>query len=522
MTLFISIMSTSVDYSNSRETTPDATILHKHKRHSSLDLQLLKNAHSSSSSVNKIAQKNSLEEDLLLATKNFIHSIEGKLDHLENLFKSNNEFKGKSENLYDTLISIKNSVFNKAASLEHFNSILDEHYGDLLSSINSYESLDFHEKLLTGLNFLDAKINHLNSLVENETKNLLGENYFPLNTHRYDSIKSFEIKFHNYEKAALQGSTRLLNYFELPFPWRENQYIIHGYRFHNSPFHALKSVCTCHNETTNIWTHLMGAFLMIYISLVDFPNSELFQKSNFMDNLVIYLFLISSIKCLLSSSVWHTFNGTSILYMRQKYICMDYTGITVLITASIVTTEYAALFYYPFLRGCFIAFSLLCGVGGLFFNWTPFFDKPESKPFRIAFYISLSALGISAFFFLGCQKGFAHALKFYLPMVRSFIWYLIGVVFYGSLVPERFRSDVLINEEPPEEDDLVTEKVAGNLDVYFRETVPLTDEANSITSLWWIDYIFSSHNIWHFFVLFGVLGHYSAIYEMFMNIPTNK
>jgi adiponectin receptor len=145
-----------------------------------------------------------------------------------------------------------------------------------------------------------------------------------------------------------------------------------------------------------------------------------------------------------------------------------------LITASIVTTEYASLFFYPVLRTCFILFSLACGVGGLFFNWTAFFDKPESKPFRIAFYISLSAMGISAFFFLGYHKGFTHALCYYLPITRSLIWYLIGVVFYGSLVPERFRTDVLIDQDQPEENDLITEKVVGNLQSYFKETLPVT------------------------------------------------
>jgi adiponectin receptor len=260
---------------------------------------------------------------------------------------------------------------------------------------------------------------------------------------------------------------------------------------------------------------------MIYICLVDFPNSELFQRGTFVDNLVIYLFLIASVKCLISSSVWHTFNGTSSLYLRKKFICVDYTGITILITASIVTTEYASLFFYPVLRTCFILFSLACGVGGLFFNWTAFFDKPESKPFRIAFYISLSAMGISAFFFLGYHKGFTHALCYYLPITRSLIWYLIGVVFYGSLVPERFRTDVLIDQDQPEENDLITEKVVGNLQSYFKETLPVTEVADSFESLWWIDYIFSSHNIWHLCVLFGILGHYSAIYEMFTEIPSN-
>ena len=133
----------------------------------------------------------------------------------------------------------------------------------------------------------------------------------------------------------------------------------------------------------------------------------------------------------------------------------------------------------------------------------------------------MSALGISAFFFLAVQKGFIHALEYYAPSSRSLIWYLIGVVFYGSLVPERFRTDVLIDEDQPDEEDLASEKVMENLEHYFKEIPPLTEHAGSLSSLWFVDYVFSSHNIWHTCVLFGILGHYSAIYEMFMNIPMN-
>lgn len=515
-----------------------STLTHRSKKSSLIndDLTLLRSAHSSSCSINRIAEENSMENDLLGRIDKFISSIETKLDRVESFFTpgnkvgdekrplGNDEAVATLQNLYDTLITIKNSVFTKSVNVENFNKILDEHYGHLLSSINASENLGFHEKLLTGLHFLDAKINQFNSLMEGEAKAFFADEATTVTTPEDNitsSIRSFNIKFYNYERAISQGTSRLLHYYELPFPWRENKYIVYGYRFQNNHANALKSICSCHNETTNIWSHLLGAFFFLYVCFVQFPNKDLFKNNTFADNAVIYLFLIASIKCLLSSTFWHTFNGTANLYLRKKFACIDYTGITVLITASIITTEYAALYYFPILQVGLISFSMICGIIGFFFNWSSHFDRPESRWLRIGFFIALSGLGVSAFVCLALQRGLKHALLFYLPISRSLVWYLVGVVFYGTLIPEKFRSDVIVADFQPEEEQLESEELLENIDTHFKESPPLSKN-NSLTSLWWIDYFMSSHNIWHVFVVLGIWGHYSGICEMFANRHLNK
>jgi len=509
-------------------TTEGSTLHHRIKNNIYRDdLVLLRSAHSSSCSINKIAEDNSMEDDLLTRIDKFISSIEAKLDRVENFFTpggnekkrlGNDEAVASLQNLYDTLIAIKNSVFTKSVNLENFNNILDDHYGHLLSSISTSENLGFHEKLLTGLHFLDAKINQFNNLVEGEAKSLSPEDSEESVS---ASIRSFNAKFYNYERAISQGVERLLHYYELPFPWRENKYIVFGYRFQSNHKYAVKSICSCHNETSNIWSHLLGAIILLYICFVEFPSSDLFKANSFTDNSIIYLFLIAGVKCLLSSTFWHTFNGTSNLYLRKKFACIDYTGITILITASIITTEYAALYYFPIMKVGLIAFSMFCGIIGFFFNWSAHFDRPESRPLRIGFFIALSALGVAAFACLALQTGIKHALMFYLPITRSLIWYLVGVVFYGALIPERFRTDVIVADYQPEENEIESEELLKDIKSHFKNTPPSTGN-NSLLSLWWVDYFMSSHNIWHIFVVLGVLGHYSGVCEMFKNRHLNQ
>lgn len=47
-----------------------------------------------------------------------------------------------------------------------------------------------------------------------------------------------------------------------------NQYIHNGYRKNfNSTFRVLKSMFMWHNETVNIWTHFIGAFFFLWLTL---------------------------------------------------------------------------------------------------------------------------------------------------------------------------------------------------------------------------------------------------------------
>lgn len=50
---------------------------------------------------------------------------------------------------------------------------------------------------------------------------------------------------------------------------KDNEFIFHGYRinFHTCPT-IMKSLCMCHNETVNIWTHLVGALLTLIFIIV--------------------------------------------------------------------------------------------------------------------------------------------------------------------------------------------------------------------------------------------------------------
>lgn len=58
---------------------------------------------------------------------------------------------------------------------------------------------------------------------------------------------------------------------------QDNEYIETGYRIeHTSCFPVTKSLCTVHNESVNVWTHMLGSLcffgLMIGLSVSVFPK----------------------------------------------------------------------------------------------------------------------------------------------------------------------------------------------------------------------------------------------------------
>ena len=148
----------------------------------------------------------------------------------------------------------------------------------------------------------------------------------------------------------------------------------------------------------------------------------------------------------MNSSLWHTFSCFAHYPTRQTFACVDYTGITVLITCSIISVEYCSLYNYPKLLMGYVGFSTLCGLAGFVFNWSSILINLNVDQLELGFpWIIIS--GATAMICKSYYEGIMPTLSFSAPLVyKSFIWYLIGVGFYGGLIPERWRYDVIIEE----------------------------------------------------------------------------
>ncbi|CAK7916485.1 ADIPOR-like receptor Izh3p [[Candida] anglica] len=471
---------------------------------------------------------------------------------------------GNLKSMYSRLGMIKASVLRSSVSnLEHLYINLEEHYQYLttfgsdgehplepeLEAVTSNTAMGkemLSAKILNTIQFFDEKFTQVDHLIQDRTPRAKDE---------YQEATFRHFKYFNFNKALKSAETRDLHYYELPLNWRENRYIIQGYRFTLKHKSILGTIFRFnHNESINIWTHMAGIWCMVYLALWHFPRSAVFAANSTRDNWVVYIFLLAAIECFTSSVIWHTYSGFARYKTRSTCACIDYTGITVLITASIIAAEYCSLYHHPTLLRTYIVFSSLCGGTGFLFNWSPYFDRPECRSLRIGFFMGLAFLGASTFVCSCFFEGFIYSLRFFIPLVyKSFVWYWIGVVFYGGLIPERWRYDVVINEDETcrhthspvevlggevehsglEELEEIKREISHDMheekpkeadeyqdivDKHFPSQPAETRYHRDFFSLWWVDYILSSHNIWHVCVLLGVLGHYVCVLDMFEKI----
>ncbi|KFH42316.1 hypothetical protein ACRE_069790 [Hapsidospora chrysogenum ATCC 11550] len=277
------------------------------------------------------------------------------------------------------------------------------------------------------------------------------------------------------QQAILQArETGLLVYEDLPTPWKNNPHIRRGYRFTESRLEAVRSVFNLSNEFINIWSHVIGLVLVLSVALYFYPSSANFSLSTKTDILVAGVFFVMACLTLVCSTVWHTMNAVADVDAMSMYACVDYTGISLLIAASIMTTEYTAFYCDPLSRWIYMGLSAFLGVGGVILPWHPKFNGADMAWARVAFYVGLALTGFMPILQLHVTHGPDFVYDFYSPIFKSLGVYLGGAVIYASKIPERWCPG-------------------------------------------WFDYIGGSHNLWHAAVLGGILFHYTAMQEFFAN-----
>ena len=270
-------------------------------------------------------------------------------------------------------------------------------------------------------------------------------------------------------KAKEKG---LITYHDLPVPWQVNEHIVRGYRFHERKIDCVWSVLSVSNELFNIWSHVIGLVIVLSIAFYFYPSTTHFSLSSNSDIVIASMFFFAAAKCLVCSTMWHTFNSISHQTLMERFACVDYTGISLLVAASIMTTEYTAFYCEPTSRWFWISTTFALGIAGTILPWHPTFNRADMSWTRVAFFVGLSMTGGLPIVQLMYMRGVRWAVYFYAPILRSLVVYLGGAVMYAAKVPERFFPGVF-------------------------------------------DYVGGSHNIWHLAVLGGIFFHYLAMQDFF-------
>ncbi|TKX25348.1 hypothetical protein C1H76_2581 [Elsinoe australis] len=274
---------------------------------------------------------------------------------------------------------------------------------------------------------------------------------------------------HALKRAKENG---LIAYHDLPDPWKVNPHITKGYRFCETKLDCVRSCFYFNNETVNIWSHGLGLILVVGIAFYWYPLTPNFSKYTYPDILIAALFFFAACKCLICSTMWHCMAAHSNQKLMERFACVDYTGISFLVAASILTTEYTAFYCEPISRWTYMLTTLALGIGGTVLPWSPTFNRQDMAWARVGFYVSLATTGFFPVVQLVMTRGLDWAIYFYAPITKSLLFYLCGACLYAAKIPERWFPGCF-------------------------------------------DYVGGSHNIWHVAVLGGILFHYEAMKAFF-------
>ncbi|CAK7202793.1 inc metabolism membrane protein [Sporothrix eucalyptigena] len=438
------------------------------------------------------------EENLLLKFDLFLTELERRLESLESYGEITLD--SSIARAYSTLQAVRTRCSQASEEvidagrrrLQIMVETVEVRYQEALAAAES-----LNEKARVGIELLDDMLsdfeNHVNKFRERSIANATDAAGLFMDEGRRvmdEGIeRALEVVDESFERAKKAAETLeehiqraiansrqngLLSYEELPVPWRINPHIIRGYRFSETKAACFRSMFRVSNELVNIWSHGLGIVIVLAIALYFYPTSVNFHLSTNTDVFIAAVFFFAACQCLVCSTIWHTMNSIADAELISSLACVDYTGISLLVAASIMTTEYTAFYCEPVSRWIYMSMTALLGIGGVILPWHPFFNRADMAWARVAFYVGLAMTGFVPVLQIILTRGTSFVWEFYLPITKSLLVYLTGALVYASKVPER----------------------------------------------WWpgmFDYIGGSHNLWHLAVLGGILFHYSAMQEFFSN-----
>ncbi|KAJ7250765.1 hemolysin-III related-domain-containing protein [Mycena rebaudengoi] len=226
-----------------------------------------------------------------------------------------------------------------------------------------------------------------------------------------------------------QDGDHLVTYSDLPQRWRNNPFVLSGYRF--IPIHRyhtlLSSVFAMHNESLNIHTHLLPLLLWT----INFRAADPAER----------VFTACTLLCLGTSVVWHTMSGCAHRGAMELCARADYVGIGWLISGSIGTIVYYGYNCHPSAGWPFLALCFLTGLAGNILPFMGWFDKYENRFLRLGFFVSLVFSAIAPIAGIAILHSPTEMLRFIVPIFPTLISCVAGMIFYAAHIPERFMSE---------------------------------------------------------------------------------
>ncbi|KAJ4161674.1 uncharacterized protein LMH87_007699 [Akanthomyces muscarius] len=268
------------------------------------------------------------------------------------------------------------------------------------------------------------------------------------NTMSLRGVKQRHARDANTNIAAMappnRSKSRTLTWDEMPEWRRDNKYILGGYRREKADFlEILAGLTFLHNETCNVYTHLISALLLPLIAVPIMRNISQTQLPTVsgVDYAMFGIFFVGAECCLLFSAAYHLVGPYS-HPVEQFWHRMDLLGIVIVTAATFVPGIYYIFFREPAWQKLHCAVVVILGLFTAALICIPVFRTLRWRKVRVGAY---AVFGASA------SIPLLHGTRLYgleyMIQYSGMKWYLLELTIYGGgaclyafRIPECFAS----------------------------------------------------------------------------------
>ena len=122
-------------------------------------------------------------------------------------------------------------------------------------------------------------------------------------------------------------------------------HIDYGYRSVETFHDAFLSLFEIHNETMNIWSHLIGFFCVVFGGIHTTMELFIASEANFLEVFAFESYLCCAAVCLLFSSIYHWFGCIS-ENCHNNLLRFDLTGVALLVAGSFLPGTYYGMIFF--------------------------------------------------------------------------------------------------------------------------------------------------------------------------------
>jgi adiponectin receptor len=244
---------------------------------------------------------------------------------------------------------------------------------------------------------------------------------------------------------------RLCTYEELPKWYQDNPYVRTSYRPVSDSYHkCIRSLSYLHNETLNVYTHLIPALALAFaLPTLQLHISWIYATAPWTDRFMLTLTPMATLLTLSLSSTYHTLMNHSAC-VSASCLLLDYTGILTLILASFISGVYVGFYDSPFHQRLYWTMILTLISTSCLFVLHSRLQGPVYRAHRTMAFILTALSGFAPVIHACIHYGLSEAFwrKGVMWWLAEGFWYGVGAYFFATRVPESLpwakdRFDVL-------------------------------------------------------------------------------